>query len=80
MEVVRVDGKGRILLPKKIREALGIRARQRLRISIVNGRIVLDPLKSVADEYYGIMKIRKWPRDLDKFLVEAIRNWWREST
>ncbi len=80
MEVVRVDGKGRILLPKKIREALGIRARQRLRISIVNGRIVLDPLKSVADEYYGIMKIRKWPRDLDEFLAEAIRNWWREST
>ncbi|MCD6369326.1 MAG: AbrB/MazE/SpoVT family DNA-binding domain-containing protein [Thermoproteales archaeon] len=79
MEVVRIDEKGRILLPKRIRDALGIKAKQQFRISVVDDKIVLVPLKSTADRYYGIVKVRKWPRDLDEFIVEAIQRWWRES-
>jgi len=78
--VVRVDEKGRILIPKSIREATGIRERQLVRIRVVNGKIVLEPLRDVADEFYGAIRVEKWPRDLDEFVNEAIRRWWRRST
>jgi len=78
--VVRVDEKGRVLIPKSIREATGIRERQLVRIKIVDGKIVLEPLRDIADEYYGVIKVKKWPRDLDEFLVEAVQRWWRRST
>ena len=78
--MVRVDEKGRVAIPKDIREAVGIKARQQLRIRIDDGRIVLEPLGSVADRYYGVVEVRGWPRDLDEFVVEAIRKWWRGST
>jgi len=77
--VVRVDEKGRILIPKSIREATGIRERL-VRIRVVNGKIVLEPLRDVADEFYGAIRVEKWPRDLDEFVNEAIRRWWRRST
>ena len=78
--VVRVDEKGRVLIPKSIREATGIRERQLVRIKIVDGKIVLEPLRDIANEYYGVIKVKKWPRDLDEFLVEAVQRWWRRSS
>lgn len=78
--VTRIDDKGRVLIPKSIREAIGIRERQLVRIKVVDGKIVLEPLRDIADEYYGVVKIKKWPRDLDEFLVEAVQKWWRRST
>lgn len=48
-----------------------------LRIRVVNGKIVLEPIGDVTDEYYGVIKVGKWPRDLDEFLVEVIQKWWR---
>jgi len=77
--VVRVDEKGRILIPKGIREALGVKERQMLRIEVVDGKIVLEPIKDIADKYYGVIRVKKWPRDLDEFLAEALQEWWRRS-
>ena len=78
--MTRIDDKGRVLIPKSIREAIGIRERQPIRIRVVDGKIILEPLRDIADEYYGVVKIKKWPRDLDEFLVEAVQKWWRRST
>jgi len=78
--VTRIDDKGRVLIPKSIRETIGIKERQLVRIKVVDGKIVLEPLRDIADEYYGAVKIKKWPRDLDEFLVEAVQKWWRRST
>jgi len=77
--VVRVDEKGRILIPKGIREALGVKERQMLRIEVVDGKIVLEPIRDVADKYYGVIRVKKWPRNLDEFLAEALQEWWRRS-
>ena len=77
--VVRVDEKGRILIPKGIREALGVKERQMLRIEVVDGKIVLEPIKDIADKYYGVIRVKKWPRNLDEFLAEALQEWWRRS-
>ncbi|ADI32016.1 AbrB/MazE/SpoVT family DNA-binding domain-containing protein [Staphylothermus hellenicus] len=78
--VVRVDSKGRIVIPKNIREALGIREKQLLMLRIVDGKIVLEPIGDVADKYYGVVRVEKWPSDLDEFLAGAVREWWRRST
>lgn len=78
--VVRIDSKGRVLVPKSVREALGIREGGLLRVSVIDGKIVLEPVGGAADKYYGVFKARKWPKDLDEFLVEAAQEWWRRST
>lgn len=78
--VVRVDGRGRVLIPKGVREALGIKEGGLLRLRVADGRIVLEPLGDVADKYYGVFKAKKWPRDLDEFLVEVAQEWWGRST
>jgi len=79
VEIVRVDGKGRVLIPKRVREALGIVAGSRLRVKVVDGRIVLEPVGSVAEKYYGVVRVERWPRDIDEFLVEAVREWLRKD-
>jgi len=70
--VVRVDDRGRISIPKSIRETLGIKSRQLLKIRVVGDKIVLEPLESIADKYYGIVRVGKWPADLDEFLGESV--------
>ena len=79
MNVVRLDGKGRVVIPRDIREKLGLRKGSRLRVSVVGGRVILEPVKSVASKYYGIYKPKCWPEDLDQLLVEVIRRWGQEG-
>ncbi len=78
--IIRVDKKGRVLIPKNIREVMGIREKTLLRIEVIDGKIVLEPLRDIADSYYGIIDVKKWPQDLDEFLVKAIQEWWKRST
>jgi len=79
-DFVRIDEKGRVLIPKVIRNVLGISTKQLLKISVVGGKIVLEPVKSTADKYFGVVKVKKWPKDIDEFLSEVIREWWTRST
>jgi len=77
--VVKVDEKGRILIPKDIRENVGIKEKSYVRVTVEGRKIVVEALESVADKYYGAFKIDKWPEDLDHFLVEAVKKWWLQS-
>jgi hypothetical protein len=38
--------------------------------------VVIKPMKSVAQKYFGIFKVEKWPEDLDEFIVRVMRDWW----
>jgi AbrB family looped-hinge helix DNA binding protein len=78
--VVRVNEKGRIVIPKDIREKLGIKEKQLLKISVVEDKIVLELIKDIADRYYGVFEVKKWPRDLDNFMIEVLQEWWKRST
>jgi len=78
--IIKVDEKGRILIPKNIRENVGIKEKSYVRITMGGRKIVVEPLESVADKYYGVFKIDRWPEDLDHFLVEAVRKWWLQGT
>ena len=74
-DLVKVNEKGRVLIPKVIRDALGIKTGELLRVSIVNGKIVLEPTESIADRYFGVVKVGKWPENIDDFLNEVIQRW-----
>ncbi len=55
--VVRIDRKGHILIPRKIKEALGIKERQPIRVNVVGNKIVLTPLKDIEDVYYNSIEV-----------------------
>ena len=48
MKVI-VNKKGGIVLPKEVREQLGIKRGMMLKLEIIDGKIVLTPVKTLAD-------------------------------
>jgi len=79
VSVTRVDGKGRVVISKSIRERLGLRKGSKLRVKVEGGRIILEPLGSVAETYYGLFRPKRWPEDLDDYLTGVIGEWGRED-
>lgn len=74
--MARVDRKGRLVIPKKVREELGIKEGGYVELRKEGEKIVLKPVKSVADKYFGVFNVKKWPEDLDEFLSkEVVRRW-----
>jgi AbrB family looped-hinge helix DNA binding protein len=55
METVRVDGKGRVTIPRRLRAGAGVRAGGYVRVRGVGRAIVIEPVESVADKYYGAL-------------------------
>jgi antitoxin PrlF len=50
----RLSSKGQIVIPKALRQALGLRAGTRFRVSMRSGRIVLEPVgRDAAGALYG---------------------------
>ncbi len=49
MEKVRLEKQGRVLIPKKVRERLGLRVGEELAVNVENEEIVLKPFRSTAD-------------------------------
>mgnify|MGYP001772972961 CR=1 FL=1 len=80
MVLTRVDSKGRVLIPKSLREAVGLREGEWVELEVEDGAVKIRPVKSVGDAYFGVFKVEHWPEDLDTFLVEAVRRAWREAT
>ncbi|MGB9896005.1 MAG: AbrB/MazE/SpoVT family DNA-binding domain-containing protein [Thermoproteota archaeon] len=79
MEVVKVDKKGRLLIPKNIRKKVGVREGSYVRIEAREKSIVIEPIEPVADKYFGAFKVEKWPEDLDEFVAEVMKNWWSQK-
>jgi AbrB family looped-hinge helix DNA binding protein len=59
MEAVRVDSKGRVIIPKYIRKKAKIKEGGYVKIRVEGDTIVIEPIQSIADKYYGIIKIEK---------------------
>ena len=73
---VKVDEKGRIIIPKNIREAADLKEGSYVTIKSKGKIIIVEPLEPVADKYYGAFKVTKWPENMDEFIVEVIKEWW----
>ena len=79
MEVVRIDKKGRLLIPKRLRKKINMEEGGLVRLRAEEGRIVIEPLEPVADRYFGVFKVEKWPGDLDEFLAGMVRKRWAKG-
>jgi len=73
---VKVDEKGRIIIPKDIRETVNLKEGSYVTLKAKGKTIIMEPLEPVADKYFGAFKVTKWPEDMDEFIVEAIKKWW----
>lgn len=59
-KIITIDGVGRLVVPKPMREELGLREGTRLRIREQGRRLVLEPVAEVAEpvEVDGVLVIR----------------------
>jgi AbrB family looped-hinge helix DNA binding protein len=76
---VKVDEKGRIIIPKIIRETTKLKEGSYVKIKAKGKTIIMEPAEPVADKYRGAFKITKWPEDMDEFIVEVMQKWWTQS-
>jgi AbrB family looped-hinge helix DNA binding protein len=74
--IVKVDQKGRIIIPRDIRETSNLKEGSCLTMRTEGKTIIIEPIEPVADKYYGAFKITKWPENMDEFIVEVIKKWW----
>ncbi len=73
--IAKVDKKGGILLQKETRENVGIKEESNARIRIESEKKAIEPLESIADKFFGVFSSDRWPKDLDNFILEVIKNW-----
>lgn len=76
METVKVDQKGRVTIPKSIREKANVKEGSYVKIRADEKGIIIEPLEPIADKYFGAFKITRWPEDLDEFIIKVMRKWW----
>ena len=80
-EVIRVDSKGRLLLPKIIREKTEIKEGSYVKVETQGNLVILESTESPADKYRGLFKVDALPNDLDKYVEgEILRRWLEKHT
>jgi AbrB family looped-hinge helix DNA binding protein len=72
----KLDEKGRIRIPKRIREAAQLKEGSCVSIKARGKTVVIEPAEPVVDKYYGAFKVEKWPEDMDEFIGEVMQKWW----
>jgi len=79
--IVKMDEKGRIVLPRRIRKAAQLKEGSYLNIRSKGKTVILEAAEPVADKYFGLVKIADWPKnlDLDEYAVEEEKKWHKQS-
>jgi AbrB family looped-hinge helix DNA binding protein len=73
---VKVDEKGRVIIPKSIREIVNLKEGSCVTIKAEGKTIILEPVEPVADKFFGAFKVTKWPENIDDFTAEVLQKWW----
>jgi len=79
METVKVDEKGRVVIPKSLREKAKVKEGSYVRIKADDKGVIIEPFEPIVDKYFGAFKITRWPEDLDEFVVKVMRKWWNQK-
>jgi AbrB family looped-hinge helix DNA binding protein len=74
----KLDAKGRIRIPKQIREAAQLKKGSCVNIKTKEKTIIIELAEPVADKYYGAFKVEKWPDDIDQYAAEVIQKRWKQ--
>ena len=72
----KLDEKGRVRIPKRIREAAKLKEGSYVNIKARGKTIIIEMAEPAADKYYGAIKVDKWPEDMDEFSREVMQKWW----
>ncbi len=74
---VKMDGKGRIIIPRRIRKSAQLNEGSYINIRSKGKTVILEVAEPVADKYFGIIKVTDWPEnlDLDEYVVEVKKKW-----
>lgn len=75
MELTTIDESGRVLIPKQVREQLGINTEAQLSLEIKEGRIILQPILKEAETYYeqGVLVVKTEPLDNLETIIDELR-------
>lgn len=66
MENTYMSSKGQVVIPKTVRDAVGLRQGAKLKVDMIDGRIVLTPVPRIApDDLYGCVKGPSLTADLE---------------
>ena len=80
-EIVRVDNKGRLLIPKTLREKTEISEGSYVKIESEGNRIIIERTESAALKHYGRFKVDSLPDDLDNYVEgEILKRWLKKHT
>jgi len=75
---VKVTRKFQVTIPREVRELLGIRVGDVLRVRVEGGKIVLEPLKpALGDPVENLSSLRLEPSDIDA--VKLVEESWDED-
>jgi AbrB family looped-hinge helix DNA binding protein len=74
--ITKIDEKGRVMIPKKIRETANLKEGCYVNIKAEGKTVIMEPTEPIAEKYRGAFKITKWPEDMDEFVLEVIKEWW----
>lgn len=58
LNVTTISSKGQIVIPKSIRDSLGLKSSDPVGVRIESGKIIVEPLSPI-DEVYGMFKAKK---------------------
>ena len=67
--ILKIDDRGRITIPKEVRELL---KSKRLKLKTDDGKIILEPVVLDVNKYYGIFKKDIGNEDIDEILNKAL--------
>jgi AbrB family looped-hinge helix DNA binding protein len=70
----KISSKGQLVIPKPMREALGISKGMRFHVTIEGKKIVLSPLASPIDSLYGKYSGSDFLSELEEEHLSELRN------
>ncbi len=80
-ELIKVDSKGRLLIPKTLREKTEISEGSYVKMELDGKRLILEPTEPAADKHYGRFKVEHMPEDIENYIEGAIlREWLKKHT
>jgi len=74
---VRISKKGQFVIPKQMREALGVKEGEELLVTFEAGKVVLTRPQEYARATRGLLK-RTWGKDrksVDRYIAKERRSW-----
>jgi AbrB family looped-hinge helix DNA binding protein len=72
--VVRVGRRGQMVLPKAVREALGVNEGDQLWVEVEGNRVILRPVSSLVRESLGSLR-GTWGEEIASYLKEEREAW-----